>query len=261
MKPLHILVTIATLMVGIPMQTGPVPLSPELTWDRIIAAKGGRERLRSVHTLAWSSDDPRWTSRAFGSVRYELVESYPDRCWAWEDYRPGSMGFAVEVWNAQKRLNWDSRNGGPAAVIPWRADAANFRLRRGREHQLLFLLESADLKPVPRQAISSSTGIVVDLEVPGFVSVTLTVDRATLLPKSLALVADLGSTVPPPKGPDVEYTIEAYTDVDGLQMPTKIAGLGDLRFIINPAVDPQLFETPPSGTVQRDAWRQFLIKR
>ena len=34
----------------------------------------------------------------------------------------------------------------------------------------------------------------------------------------------------------------------------------NIQFLINPDVDPKLFETPPSGVTQADAWKKFLRK-
>ena len=63
--------------------TGQGSISQELgaEWQRVLQAKGGAALLHQVRILAWSSSDPRRTSRAFGGVEYQFVEFYPDRFW------------------------------------------------------------------------------------------------------------------------------------------------------------------------------------
>lgn len=239
------------------VQQGP-PMNAAEIWNLALAAKGGRERLRAIHTLAWSSDDSRRTSTAFGGEHYEFVESYPDRVWLWEDYRPGTMGFGAQVWNGGKRLSWTSSNGGKAVAVPWNEEADRFISARSRQHQLLFLLESSVFRPTLRSAVKTSTGPVLVLDVPGFTTVKVMFDEKTSLPRSMAFVPDYGPTGPPAS--ERLFTIEGYTDVDGIKMPARVRELGDLRFILNPKLSPALFEAAPDHVTQRDHWKAFLIK-
>ena len=233
-------------------------LSAEDVWNRAVAAKGGHERLRAIHTLVWSSDYSSWTSLWFGGVHYEFVESYPDRVWLWEDHRPHTLGFGAQVWNGGKRLDWAARKGGAAIAVPWSEEAARFVSRRTLQHQLLFLLESSVFRPVPRAVVRTSSGPVLEFTLPGFTSVKVTLDETTSLPKLLVFVPDFGPNGPPAS--EQTFTIEGYVDVDGIKMPKRVRELGDMRFVFNPNLNPALFESPPDNVFQRDHWKTFLVK-
>ncbi len=253
-----LIIIISATMLGTIAAQEESSMNAEDLWNRALAAKGGRERSRSIHTLAWSSDDSRKTSTAFGGEHFEFVEAYPDRVWLWEDYRPGTMGFGAQVWNGGKRLNWTSSNGGKAVAVPWNAEADSFISGRTRQHQLLFLLESSVFRPTLRSAVRTSAGPVLELDVPGFTSVKVMLDEKTSLPRSMVFVPDYGPTGPPAS--ERTFTIDGYVDVDGIKMPARVRELGDLHFIINPKLSPTLFESAPHQVTQRDQWKAFLVK-
>ena len=256
--------TIAAVLLGaVGALISPTPgqVDPQIVWERVIRAKGGREKLHAVSTLAWSIDGPKLNSApdVIGAERLEFVEAYPDRYWLWMDYRPGSMGFHAEVWNAQKRFWFQSNRGGKAHSIPW-SSAAEWARRRDRtKHGLVFLLETSFVAPTLTKARTEGDSIYLEGTAPQFISVTYTIDTATYLPRRIAVTPEAAPEWGPlPPALTTEYVIRRYSAIDGIQMPTVIDGYGEVRFTINPAVDQKLFETPPDGVTSRDEWKKYL---
>jgi hypothetical protein len=72
-------------------------------WDEAITAKGGRERLQSIHTFAIHEttvhDTPSSPQMSAGKVS-QIVCRLPDGWWEFLDYRPGKMGYSIRVVNA-----------------------------------------------------------------------------------------------------------------------------------------------------------------
>jgi hypothetical protein len=228
-------------------------------WAKVIEAKGGVERLHKITVLAWSADYPSRSSQGPGE-HMEFVEAFPDRYWAWEDYRPGPGSFATQVWNAQKQLWWDSRQGGRAKQIPWTQRAARAGLQDAHGRIFLFLLESKDVRPTIVRTVEGNDTVDLFATAPGFVEIRYTIDKSTFLPRAVTLVPEFfrAGESSPRAGAATQYFLKDYRLVDGIQMPGLIEGMGQMRFIINPAVDPRLFETPPDGVNSRDEWRKFL---
>ena len=239
-----------------------------LTWERVVAAKGGRSRLHAVHTLVIRTNDlapggDQRFRRAVGTVQYEFVRAFPDRSWTWEDYRPGQMGFAAEVFNISRRLNWESRRGGKAVPLRW-SDSSERALRsRLLEDQLIYLLETRFAKPTLRKTWRDGDTVMIEGEAPGLQRLIYVIDGRSMLPRSITLTP-APVALPDKPGlhpvPSESYEFDRYTSVDGIQMPSQVKGLGEVSFTVNPDIDPKLFETPPDGVTSRDEWRKYLKK-
>jgi CubicO group peptidase (beta-lactamase class C family) len=55
------------------------------------------------------------------------------------------------------------------------------------------------------------------------------------------------------------YSFDGWSTVGGIQMLPR-DGTTTLHFLINPDVDPKLFETAPDNVTREDAWKKFLRK-
>ena len=100
----------------------------------------------------------------------------------------------------------------------------------------------------------------MDVRADGFALVSYVIDTQTSLPLQVTLDALLSHPqLPPGRTYRSTYTLDGVVTVDGLRMPRRVDG-EDVRFTINPDIDPQLFETPPDGVTSRDAWKKFLRK-
>ena len=258
--PVHLLLLGSIVLVayhGAPIRNAQAQ-SPTDVWEKVLAAKGGRDRLLQVRSFAWASDSGPGSA---GSERYQFVMMLPDRYWSWEDHRPGRMGFGAEVWNAVTKQHWMGRNGGPASVVSWDGPTERARLRMRRENQLVFLLETSFVAPtVHRATAAAGDRIELDGTAPGFASLKYLIDRRSYLPVRITLTPELpvAGSNKTTIGVPVTYDIAAYASYGGLQLPSQIAGLGTLTYVVNPDLNPKLFETPPNGVTSGNAWREFL---
>jgi len=222
-------------------------------WDRMLAAKGGREKLHAVHTLVVSTRDPLagFSRRdVAGGLKYEIVAAFPDRFWWWSDYRPGKLGFDVQVWNRTARWWWATSNGRAAGQPEWGPRLESDR--RLEVLQLAYLLETQFVQPRLLRAfeISGKAGrrVVVEAATPSTSRVRYTVDPTTYLPESVEIGTE-----------GTAYQFSSWVNVDGIRMPQQDGKIA-LHFLINPNVDPKLFETPPDNVTSADAWKTFLRK-
>lgn len=260
------MVSVVTVLMSASLVQGGNQQEHTEVWERVIAAKGGRERLQAVRTLVIRSHEPEPGGdsryrRVVGTVQYEFVRAFPDRYWAWEDYRPGAMGFRTEVVSIPARFDWESRRGERATQIAWSA--------RGQSHiadllireQLVYLLETSFTKPTIIGSSKQGGRIRLFAAVPGYQQVEYVVDPKTFLPAIVVLTwsSDTDRDKPPAVAlPPLTYELADYVSVGGIQMPTTVKGLGRVEYIINPDIDPKLFVTPPDYVVDRNHWKKYL---
>jgi hypothetical protein len=121
--------------------------------------------------------------------------------------------------------------------------------------QLVFFLETAHLRPRPL-AVSrvDQKTVLLDVQSPGYERVRYTVDMTTRLPRSVLLTRILSSGQPA----EMLWSLRGLAEVDGLKMPRHVEALGDVEFLINPAIDPALFGMNSTSVATADAWRRWL---
>jgi hypothetical protein len=230
-------------------------------WDKMVDAKGGRERLRSISGLVLNingrQEGTMDRGRQVGEIHNTFVYQFPDRYWFWEDTRPSRHNaFSVTVFNALSRRLWFSA-GGVDAIEQVFSDSRTISILQ--RDQLMYLLESRFVQPEPKSLSFIDNGRIalVEASAPGFASIKYKVDTTTYLPVECAISWWLQQAA----SATHVMTIEGYAVVDGLKMPSRVRGQGgELSFIINPKLDPRLFEEPPSAVTQRDAWKKYLVK-
>src|SRR5688500_13844780 len=88
----------------------------EALWEQAVAAKGGRERLRSVRSFVVASSSryersPRPDVAA--GISTESLFVLPGRWWSVWDYRPGKLGHGVNLFDFDKGVGFLSSNGRP----------------------------------------------------------------------------------------------------------------------------------------------------
>jgi len=230
------------------------PDDPKAFWERVIAAKGGRERLHAVTTLVVSVDGRQAramdSGRPVGEIHNTYVHQLPDRFWLWEDTRPSRRtAFSVAVFNALNRTTWFASAGGAAVEQRYFESQLINVVQRD---ELTYLLETRFIQPTPAKLSMEPDGktAVIEVHAPGFAKVTHRVDLKTYLPVESTVYFETFSHV---------LRIQSYTTIDGLKMPSRISGQ-DVSFTINPQIDPKLFDTPPDGVTHRDAWKKYLLK-
>lgn len=222
-------------------------------WEKVVAAKGGRDRLRQITSLYVAAD---------------LGEGFREcTLYVFPDYR-----FEYSYWAARERTDIDVSNG-RKGITWWQVDGDTARPRKYVAEdvylhllpQFIYLLITHDLDPVPLGSRKDSIGLtrvdVVETNANGW-RVDYYLDSKTHLPVKVVL----------PWGPrarangemDQQVKLEDYTEVDGVMMPRKatysfttspVRRTDRLTFEINPKYDQSIFEQPPTPKMGPEAWR------
>jgi hypothetical protein len=212
-------------------------------WELALAAKGGRERLRSVRNMLVMS-------RGTGHVD---LYAFPGKVWMWMDDRPSPLGVSVEMHNLEKDLSYLSYPNDPES--PRRLGKSGQGSVPLRDAQLYFLLETQWLKPTLVGVTGGNVGRrkadVVQTLVNG-ARVEFYLDRETHLPLRVSF---------PAADPRGTYYVDFsdYAPVDGIQMPRQVSYMGSdplpTRLQFNVAYDEAVFERPPTVAAGPEAWR------
>ena len=200
----------------------------------------------------------------------------PDQWWEFLDYRPGLMGYSVEILDTRSGRGWISF-GGPARPLPGpKADLADQRRQfiafRMRQLQYVFFLETFSVQPSPVRAARVRLGFRpanrVETDIEGE-RVVFYLDVNTHLPVRIETVHAGGVVTEPRPGAfrgktvtserRYAYDLEGYQDVAGIQVPARVALGGDpsdARVEINPDYDPSIFTLPPPPDAGIIRWRK-----
>jgi hypothetical protein len=216
----------------------------ERLWELAVAAKGGRERLHTVHSFLISA----------GSRKHPLIDLYafPGRYWRW-DASPEPLGLAVQMMNAERGdayLTYPDDPKSPRKLGEVFLRSCQFFVT---EAQLYFLLETRWHRPVPveaREGEAQGRRADVVRVVVGDRRADYFLDRKTHLPLKVVY----------PARDDSRRHFEAkdYVDVGGLMLPAKVSyggGFSPYAYVVNPDYDAAVFERPPTVEAGRDAWR------
>jgi hypothetical protein len=239
---------------------------PVVVWNRMVEAKGGRERLHSIETFRIALREKVSIFTRYPdlvSKHTEQIFALPDRLWEWYDFRPDPTSstsgyqFDSRLWNTTGCWRWSGTNGGRAHFESYRDDC--FLARDYREHLLLYLLETKDFQPVPvRVSPAGRHRARVEVKALDFDSVTYLIDTRTNLVLEATVVPLLRKTWDGSndmvKGVPIRHALEGVQYVSGIAMPKRFDG-ADVTAEINPPVDPRLFTIPPDGVSDADAWR------
>ena len=238
----------------------PVPCDPKEMWERLVVAKGGRERLESVHTFLIVGQY-RWRQfLTVGKLDYRHLYVMPDFVWHWWD--AGDKRFPVLV------SFTDSRRQVGMSV----GEIGNYGVRRstvtghpGDAQLLLFLPETKWLKPRPVSCVADPAGagetIQLDVEVDSKPSkLRFYFLNSNALPSRVDRFFERYTSVD---------LLQDYTEVGGIMLPSqhksreligqRESGLRPLqlkvKYEINPEYDPAFLRREPSITAGPDAWR------
>lgn len=222
-------------------------------WEKAVTAKGGRERLRKITNLFVDADQGRGyrqsTFFVFPTYRYDF------------SYDPKREVTAVEVSNARQEIVWWQIDGNEARPRKY----IDEDVYRNLLPQFIYLMVTSELDPVPLRVRKEWIGLkrvdVIETDANGW-RVDYYLDPKTYLPVRVAL--PLGPRSRAQGELDHIVTLEDYAAVDGVMMPHTVTHsytfnskkLKDrLKFELNPAYDPQIFEQTPSPKMGADAWR------
>jgi hypothetical protein len=248
-------------------------------WDQAVAAKGGRDRLAGIRSFAILKKTRfrglMTRDVARGKVD-QIVCELPDQWWEFLDYRPGLMGYFVDVLNTRSGVGWMS-NSGTVRPAPGRSAYAAEGMRqhtayRMRQLQYVYFLETKSVQPNPLRAARVHLGFRpvdrVETDLEGEL-VVFYLDVNTHLPVRIQTVHNAGVLREPRPGAfrgrtvtserRYTYDLDGYHDVAGIQVPARVALGGDpseAMVEINPDYDPSIFTTPLPPDTRIDSWRK-----
>lgn len=217
-------------------------------WEMAIAAKGGRERLRAVQSIAITQ-----TFSGRGPTTELCV--FPDKYWAWEDRRPSKLGLAAEVRNFQQNVGYFVV--GHLPNDPKKSELKPEARWPITECQLINLLETNWFKPQLltsyRDNLGSNAVDVVEIKVDQF-RTGVFLDSKTHLPVRIGyFLRDTGDRI------FKSYGLSDYREVKGILVPHSISYNGGrsipLKIEINVDYDPAIFERAPRIADGAEQWR------
>jgi len=217
---------------------------PQEVWEQAVKAKGGRDRLRGVHSLAVYMR-PAAVNLRGPATNWLLV--FPDRYFEFDGADAGTSQRAMVVDGTADRVAID------ATGIPRNARHLTlYEHGRLALHQLMFLLESAWLQPRPVEVRHN----------------ILVVEAAGRTYKVFLNSANLPERVWSPavhgQKPKIEYDyrLQRYRDFQGVMLPARVASIDGLResiwdvdYEINARYNPKLFERMPDLANGPEPWR------
>jgi hypothetical protein len=232
---------------------------PQEIWDEAVKAKGGRERLHSVHSLAVYLKPAEVNLRGPATT---LLCVFPDRYFEFDgrgsgEYpyvgANGAMGIAespraIVVDAKAGRVAMDA-NGTPRGA--WRVGP--LEQDRLTLNQIVFLLETAWLNPHPVEAKRNE----VKVEAGGRMF-RVSLDRAGLPERVLAL--PLPGEKPRNR---YDYHLSHYRDFQGVMLPARVAWTSGTRewvwdadYEIDAKFNPKMFERVPDLADGPEPWRR-----
>ena len=221
-------------------------------WEKVLVAKGGRERLRKITNLYIAADQGhgyrQLTFNVFPDYRFDF------------SYDPKGENTSIEVSNARKGIVWWQVIN-EAKPREYEVEDVYLNLLP----QVIYLLVTSDVDPVPLRLRKERMGLervdVIEVDAQGL-RVDYYIDPKTHLP--LRAVLPQGLRARNRGNMDHIVTLDDYAVIDGVMMPHKVTHtftysaeklVDRLKFEINAAYDPQVFEDAPTPRTRAEAWR------
>jgi hypothetical protein len=225
-------------------------------WEMAIAAKGGRERLYQVKSLAISDT---------GSPPVVDFMVFPDKFFMWADTRPSKIGLIVEMFNFESNIGFTIFGDNPPDVR--KKQGLNPELRsRLRNPQLYYFLETRWFKPeilrASKSNISGKSVDIVEVLVKGYGTphrYGIFLDEKTHLPVRIGTYSDR-------RQDEMVAWVDLgeYREVAGIKVPTAISSKGGrwdrVQIEINADYKPEAFEREPNMKAGPYQWRKAGIK-
>jgi hypothetical protein len=245
--------------VALPIEQAQNEKLAQRLWEQMISAKGGRERLRNVHTVL-QRHLTRYRSLTFkdGKVRWDMLCGLPDRFWEWSDFR--LFGFNLDVWNFEEDVHYFRRyhRGPPAGVLTYMDTAADNgrELVFRRRIQLVYLNETEWFKPKPIGVLKGKgipRGVDAIQTMADGARVDFYLNRRTHLPSAI-IDYHQGEDRNDPSGGH-RYVLSRYELVDGVRTPTVVDGGRPFEIVFNPAYREDTFTTAPFEEEGPEGWK------
>ena len=220
---------------------------PRAVWEQAIQAKGGRERLRKVQTLAIFMQ-PAQVVMAGPPANWLCV--FPDRYFEWEGRK--GVERSVIVNGTAGRTAMDA-NGRPRATC----NLTSLERDRLTLNQVLYLLETAWLQPEPLAVRPAHLHKYNVLTVrAGGRTFDLFLNSSNLPERIFSRRGEDSKT-------KYDYQMEHYREFQGISLPARVTGTDgnfawtwDVDYEIDAKYNPKLFERPPDLNDGPEPWRR-----
>lgn len=218
---------------------------PQEVWEQAVKAKGGRDRLHSVHSLAIFMK-PADVNQRGAATNWLCV--FPDRYFEYDGAGVGGTQRALVVDGSADRAAMD------ATGVPRHArHLSSYEHDQLALNQIVFLLESAWLAPRPVEVRHN----VLVVEAAGR-SYKLFLDSASLPERIQSLPLR-----PEKHANKYDYRLQRYRDFQGVMLPARVesvsgvhASIWDVDYEIDAKYNPKLFERMPDLGNGPEPWRQ-----
>src|SRR5262245_61238644 len=225
-------------------------------WEMVISAKGGREKLYRVKSLAISDTE--------GSPVVDFMV-FPDKFFRWADTRPSKIGLIVEMFNFERDFGFTIFGDSTPKIHkhPRLNEGAHSRLDIP---QMNYLLETQWFRPeILRASKSDIRGKSVDL--------VEVLDKGHGTPWRYGIFLDEKTHLPVRIGTysnrrqDDMFTwvdLGEYREIAGIKVPTAISSEGGrwdrVQVEINADYNQEVFEREPDMKAGPYQWRKAGIK-
>jgi hypothetical protein len=225
----------------------------ERLWELAVAAKGGRQRLHQVKSLAVFYEYSRGRPSA-------EVYAFPDKRWDWIDSGQKSK-FPLWVYSMDFEqmvhcvVQGVTREGCESVE--------GYSKRSFLEGpQLLYLLETTWVKPKLLTASKGTLGFrsvdIVKVQLEQF-QISVYLDAKTRLPSRIAYHSNEGGRNLKVGDIFEWYGLSDYREVNGIMLPHLIShthgSTRQVRYEVNPAYDPHVFTRKPQIAAGPEQWR------
>jgi len=216
-------------------------------WEKVIAAKGGREQLLKISNCLVVY---RQTKGKRLPIHVELY-IFPERHWLWSN-QGGVLG--TNIWVRDSMGTWRASDDGSGRGVTWHppSETDQDALRT----QALFLMETKWFRPkilgLTQEQLGREEFDVVTVDA-GRDHVKYYVDKKTSLVRRVSPVRRFGNVV------SIAVDLINYKLVQGIMMPSRYksreGGTYDLEFAFDVEYDPGIFKRKPSIEDGPEGWK------
>lgn len=229
----------------------------EQMWERLIEAKGGREKLLKIENIVKQSRGTYYTGLKKINTRSLQLIVLPNKWWSWTDERPSIFGLRMTMYNFDIDRQYVVQYGGRATE--WGIEPIQNNNKRFADMTFISYLlpETKYWKPtlekVDREKIGFRDVDVIQTRLKGK-RIDFFLDRKTHLPiKVVYFMPNIGD-----EGEHLSYVTELsdYVEYRGIQVPTKVNNQR-LTYQFNIEYNEEIFQRPPVPIETSDsAWRK-----